>query len=484
VAEPNPTEERDERQDETRFSKIWSSIQEGFKKNLSQVLWFVGILGLYLLLGRYLFGFLEGYVDPNAIQDRSKEATARKDLVQALGFLMVGVAGAVGIYFTWRGQRITQKSMEDTRKSTTEEQELTRQGQITERFTRAIDQLGATDDKGQKKLEIRLGGIYALGRIAKDSPERDYGPVVEVLTAYVRENAPRHSEKFSRLASAWNWLTTRGAKKDEGTSQGALSERQSLQADIQAILVVLTRRHKDGIPVKYHVRFNLDNTDLRRAHLTEPDLRDSGLWKTNLGEASLPGADFREADLEEAILEEAKLQQDDLKADFTKAHLKRANLQGANLQGANLREADLGEAILLGADLNGADLNGAQLQRADLNGAVLHEADLRKASLQLANLQEAMLQGAILQEASLATAILHEAYLREADLRKATLERADLRGAILQDADLKGANLQGETHLTQEQLEKATGDDNTCLPPDLKPPAHWNVKTDEQIEGE
>src|SRR6185437_5342840 len=57
------------------------------------------------------------------------------------------------------------------------------EGKITDRFSKAIEQLGS------KKLEIRLGGIYALERIANDS-ERDHWPVMEVLTAYVRENAP------------------------------------------------------------------------------------------------------------------------------------------------------------------------------------------------------------------------------------------------------------------------------------------------------
>jgi hypothetical protein len=40
---------------------------------------------------------------------------------------------------------------------------LNREGQITERYTRAIDQLGSTS------LSVRLGGIYALERIARDS---------------------------------------------------------------------------------------------------------------------------------------------------------------------------------------------------------------------------------------------------------------------------------------------------------------------------
>jgi hypothetical protein len=31
-------------------------------------------------------------------------------------------------------------------------------------------------------------------------------------------------------------------------------------------------------------------------------------------------------------------------------------------------------------------------------------------------------------------------------------------------------------------LEPATGDENTRLPADLNPPAHWGVKTDEQAK--
>jgi hypothetical protein len=65
------------------------------------------------------------------------------------------------------------------------------------------------------------------------------------------------------------------------------------------------------------------------------------------------------------------------------------------------------------------------------------------------------------------------------DLCGEPLSEADLR-----DADLSGAVLRGAIFLFQEQLEETTGDENTQLPSNLKPPAHWNVKTDEQIEGD
>jgi hypothetical protein len=56
-------------------------------------------------------------------------------------------------------------------------------GVFDERFNRAIDQLGS------EKTEPRLGGIYALERIANES-EKDYWPIMEILTTYIRENFP------------------------------------------------------------------------------------------------------------------------------------------------------------------------------------------------------------------------------------------------------------------------------------------------------
>lgn len=94
------------------------------------------------------------------------ENDARATLAQILG----GFAVLVGLCIAW--QNIA----------------ATKEGQVTDRFYKAIEQLGADDDNGKPKFELRLGGIYALERIARDS-EKDHWPIMEVLTAYVREHA-------------------------------------------------------------------------------------------------------------------------------------------------------------------------------------------------------------------------------------------------------------------------------------------------------
>src|SRR5262245_4941285 len=110
------------------------------------------------------------------IKDRlTVENAARQTLAQIVG----GVVLIGGLFCTWASLKITQESA-------TKNQEITREGQITDRFTKAIAQLG---EQGPEKLAVRLGGIYALERIAKDSKD-DHWPIMEVLTAYVRETAP------------------------------------------------------------------------------------------------------------------------------------------------------------------------------------------------------------------------------------------------------------------------------------------------------
>ena len=83
------------------------------------------------------------------------------------------------LYVTWRRVIAAERTAEAAQQTVAVAQE----GQITERFTRAIEQLGSD------KIAIRLGGIYALERVAQDSPDKDHRQVMQVLAAYVRENS-------------------------------------------------------------------------------------------------------------------------------------------------------------------------------------------------------------------------------------------------------------------------------------------------------
>lgn len=244
----------------------------------------------------------------------------RRTWAQIIG----GFALLLGLYLTWRRVEISQRTLEATQDQ-----------QVTERFTRAIDQFGATDDDtGSPRLEIRLGGIYALERIAKDSPERDYSPIMKILTAYIRENAP--------------WPK-------------ALMSRSGKHNDIQAILDVLRRREEDRVPERERLPPDLRNTNLSGANLSIADLPGILLSKSNLSGTILFGANLSPSDLSETDLSGAQL---------AATHLANANLAGADLKLADLRGADLSNAMLSDADLYGATLHGTNLSGAYLYNAI------------------------------------------------------------------------------------------------------------------
>ncbi len=193
----------------------------------------------------------------------------RRTLAQSIGAFFI----LVGLYISWRRVAVTEENVRVAQKNVRIAQENVRvaqEGQVTERFTQAIKQLGDCS------LAIRLGGIYALERIAKDS-EKDHGPVMEVLTAYVRVNAPRKNDDY----------------------QPQIDEIPP--TDIQAILTVIGRRKPTEIK-RLSDRLDLSNTHLVGAMLNGADLRGVVLYGADLREAVLHGADLDEADLRGANL--------------------------------------------------------------------------------------------------------------------------------------------------------------------------------------
>ena len=230
----------------------------------------------------------------------------RGQLVQILAALFV-VAGAV---VTWQQIRTA------------------REGQITERFTRAIDQLGSD------KLDVRLGGIYALERLALNSPI-DRSSVTPILGAFVRGHA------------LWPVGSPDGPKHPVPMEDNQLPWLTHRAVDVQTAMHVLARRpgHPDE-PQLY-----LSRTDLRHMQLSGARFADTYLRHANLSRSWMPNVHLERSEMEDIDLREANLRG---------AHLEHANLRGAHLQGADLRGA-----VLRYADLRGANLTHTRLDGAD-----------------------------------------------------------------------------------------------------------------------
>jgi uncharacterized protein YjbI with pentapeptide repeats len=374
-------------------------------------------LGLIALLGTRLWEVPPHVLGSVAPYEREKLATEyRRTLIAAAtagAQIVGGILLLAGLYFTWRSSVAAERTLA-----------LATEGQVTERLTRATEQLGA------EQLGRRLGGIYGLERIARDS-ERDHWPVMEILSAYARERG--------RTASA-------------------------LDEDIHAILKVIGRRqvaHEVALPAEARI-------DLSGIVLTDIDLSGGNFTRVSFARASLSGAKFERAML--------------AGCDFDSAKLEGALLNGADLTGASLNSAVLTSAWLYDVKADNSLFELADLRKARSLKGSFRRASFRGAKLNQTSFHDSDLSGADLEGSDSAGVTLVSTLLTQAKL-ESSLEQADLRGADLRGvasvyasfhgADLRGAKLQGVdlTHaqgLTLEQLAAAVTDGHTTLPAYLR----------------
>lgn len=188
-------------------------------------------------------------------------------LIQVIGGAILSITAYVGYCNFETGQK-NLKITEDT--------------QVTNRFTKSIEHLGSD------KIDIRLGGIYALEQIAIDSAKHHW-TIVEILSAFIREKRP-------------------------------LNSTDPVGIDIQAALTVIGRRKVDQDPNNKYidlreinlVRVELQNTDFSKANLRGTNLNNANLNgvklnNTNLSLANLIGADLSNAHLNGADFKNARL---------------------------------------------------------------------------------------------------------------------------------------------------------------------------------
>jgi hypothetical protein len=267
--------------------------------------------------------------------------------------------------------------------------DIAQEGQYTALFTKAVEQLGATREvkktveaEGKRELvtdtepnlEVRLGAIYALERIAIDS-ERDHWPIMEVLCAYVRNSQncgqPVQRPPDLKIGSLDFRMWRESIKQP--------------RVDIQSALTVIGQRPPERVLFERHRGLTLDlsGANLQRAKLNGRFAR-ANLSLAHLECARFEGGDFESASFDEAHLEAARLKR--------KAHFERALFTNAHLEGATLLEGHFEGAVFFGARLNRAivrkaHLKGAALLHADLEGASLENAHLEDVSFSMASLK-------------------------------------------------------------------------------------------------
>jgi hypothetical protein len=231
-----------------------------------------------------------------------------------------------------------------------------KEGHITDRINKAVEMLGAEkivkeysfDPQGNTvqverttpNIEVRIGAILSLERIAQDSTAYDHGRdhvrVMEILCAYVRENAP----------------VKINLKED------ASFKDKTPRTDIQVAMDVIKRRTPSQLQIESKVRYRLD---LRRVDLDGADLSKGNLSAAQMWESRFEAADFFETDL--------------TGTQFIGANLNYATFLNSRMRGTILNQATLNKVRFSGLIL--AEIHGVMVEAADISGVriLLEDAD-------------------------------------------------------------------------------------------------------------
>jgi uncharacterized protein YjbI with pentapeptide repeats len=201
------------------------------------------------------------------------EDTLRKTIGQAIGAIavLVGAGFALAQFLEQRDSAQKQIAVSQDQVRISQQQVQASHDLLTSnQIAKGFEQLGSD------KIEVRLGGIYALEGIVRmpppDKTSPDYRqPVLDALCAFVREH----------------------------TIGMIVAERPT--TDVEVVLTVIQRRPKE-----------LKSVDLAAANLTGADLPVAHLDEANLFDANLSGANLLDTNLSHATLSDANLTDADL----------------------------------------------------------------------------------------------------------------------------------------------------------------------------
>ena len=263
------------------------------------------------------------------LRQGSPDPVSNSEAVRTVAFVVGG--GLAFVFALWRALLAQRQA------------EIADRTLLDERYERGITALGS------ENLAVRLGGIYALQKLAQEHPSLYHIQVMKSFCAFVRHPIQDGSSLVTEYAH--------------------LEPIRRLREDIQAIVTIIGNRSDECVRIEQREAYVLD---LSRAFLQHLWLERGNLASAKLGRADLTNAYLLGTDLSNCELGYAQVSGATLAfGDLSGARLYYSNLSSAKLAQANLSDAVLVQVNLAGAGMNSVNLSGASLLGTDLTAADL-----------------------------------------------------------------------------------------------------------------
>jgi uncharacterized protein YjbI with pentapeptide repeats len=447
-------------------------------------------------------------------------------LITSLGALISAPLALIRVWTTERQTRISE------------------QGHMTDRISKAVEQLGAektvkvfvegdgeTGDKTVERtlpnIEVRIGGLLSLERIAQDSVAfdkgRDHVRVMEIICAYIRNNSkvgdaitpPPQTKLIQALKNhsknGENFLLSytkacQEVSSDQASNETAKTEwldeiRSQVRSDIQMALKIIGNRTPQQKDIErrpchelYVERAEAANKlretvliggDRIRIHETLDRLsrQKLGGYRLDLSEVNFQGYTLAELDLSYAKLSHSTFEAANLNGtNFFGADLSLSRFNDSRLADSNLQFADIAYCSFLECYGPRAKFLSNNLQGCTFWGGVFSESEFLDVHM-----------GGRLLKLNLSNAILDIQSCVNMDLVDCRLSKALLRGVkldqfstffvkdagsiivskrIFEETALKDFHV-AEGTVIDADFSRSFGDGSVQLPNRIQRPEHW-----------
>ena len=143
---------------------------------------------------------------------------------------------------------------------------------LNERYQQGAEMLGS------KVLSVRLGGIYALARLAREHPGDYHTQIMSLLCMFARR--PPAVEELERDELSEDVLEVMEVVRVRSDAQIKIEKEEKYRLDLSEV----------NLPGANLKSANLSNTDLMNANLADTNLTEANLFNANLFHALLFGA--------------------------------------------------------------------------------------------------------------------------------------------------------------------------------------------------
>ncbi len=171
------------------IGKRWAYMEKNPALAITYILFVLLVFAFVALFYWYLYPLIKSLVKLIEYQIANISIGSR-----AFRNASLSIAGSITLLITLLGVILTLiRNLLIRQQNRIDEERL-----VTEQISRAIDHIGTDKQTANGRIlgpniEVRMGGLYSLQRIMKDSP-KDEETIAKIFSAYVRENTKKDGE--------------------------------------------------------------------------------------------------------------------------------------------------------------------------------------------------------------------------------------------------------------------------------------------------